>query len=50
MPKCEECGWYDSDPTFFTEVEGKQYCSLHTPCDECGVIHYEGEDEVTINA
>jgi hypothetical protein len=26
---CSECGWFDTDSTFFTEVEGELYCSLH---------------------
>jgi len=50
MNECAECGWLDNDPTFFYQVEGKFYCSLHVPCEECGVIHYEDENEVTINA
>jgi hypothetical protein len=28
---CSECGWFDTDPTFFTELEGERYCSLHIP-------------------
>jgi len=28
---CADCGWYDSDSSFFTEVKGEQYCSLHIP-------------------
>ena len=26
---CFDCGWEDSSPSFFTEVNGKFYCSLH---------------------
>jgi hypothetical protein len=32
----------------FTEVEGEYYCSLHIPCDECGVIHDEENELMTI--
>ena len=48
--KCFECGWFDIDEGFFYKVNGEVYCSLHVPCDECGVIHYEEENEVIINA
>ena len=51
MLECAECGFTDPDVTFFyLGGEGEHYCSLHLPCVECGVIHYEGEDEVIINA
>lgn len=29
MGKCFECGWFDSDKSFFYERGGEQYCSLH---------------------
>lgn len=29
--KCYECGWEDSNPSFFYGSEGKFYCSLHKP-------------------
>lgn len=29
MNKCYECDWQDSDIGFFTEENGKLYCSLH---------------------
>ena len=28
--KCWECGWTDSDDSFFYIRDGKPYCSLHT--------------------
>lgn len=29
LNKCWECGWSDSDDSFFTMIDGKPYCSLH---------------------
>ena len=45
MLRCAECGFTDPDVTFFYLNEGEHYCSLHLPCVECGVIHYEKEEE-----
>ena len=27
--ECDFCGYQDSDPSFFWEREGREYCSLH---------------------
>jgi len=27
--ECYECGWFDSDNSFFTIINGRPYCSLH---------------------
>jgi hypothetical protein len=29
MKECYECGWSNSDDTFFYPKDGKDYCSLH---------------------
>ena len=49
MLECVECGFTDPDVTFFyLGAGGEHYCSLHLPCLECGVIHDEEDEAMTI--
>ena len=40
--KCHECGWTDTDPSFFYERDGNFYCSLHKEKEGENGISSEG--------